>query len=78
MKNLLDDLGLARGATDRQLDEAIHEASVREHGIVTDPLRLDHYERVHLQYEAIAAAAALLDRDTHRWADRCIEFTPHE
>jgi len=76
MKNLLDDLGLPRNATDRELDEAIHESSVREHGIVTDPLRRDHYERVHLQYEAIAGAAALLSRDTHRWEERCVEFLP--
>ena len=78
MKNLLDDLDLVRGAGELALDDALLARAPREEGVLDNPLRLDHYERVHLQYEAIALACGLLVRDTHRWSERSIEFLPHE
>lgn len=84
MNNLLYDLGLARGASQREVDAALDAAdpsmtSLSEsRAVLSDPLRRTHYERLHAQYEAIAATVDLLQLagtvDTHRWAERVVEF----
>lgn len=78
MKNLLNEVALARRASDATLTERLADASPDTQAVLSAPLRRTHYERVHLQYEAIAAAQGLLElagtRDGHRWAERCAEF----
>lgn len=89
MKNYLARLGLPRKATQADIVDAI--ADEKEHAldtqslhdaesILTDKVMKAYYERVHLQYEAIAESVECLQTrgavDTHRWVDRTAEFEP--
>ena len=47
-----------------------------------DTLTRTHYDRLHLQYQAMAAAVDCLAhdnaRDTHRWPERFVEYPVDE
>lgn len=86
MNNHLDRLHLNRSAHLGDVvaaleDSALDEEENREaRGVLLDPFRRLHFERVHRQYEALAAARRMLlndqGTDTHRWPERLIEFEP--
>lgn len=89
MIDLLALAGLPRRARQTAIDEAVADLSERDpdHGevlsrILRDPVRRMHYERTHLQYQAIAAALPILELpgtlDTHRWGRRVVDFEPDE
>lgn len=72
---------LAPAAADSTIETAVtadDEERAEARAVLLDPERRRHYERVHLQYRAIAAAADALDApmatDSHRWRDRLVEF----
>ncbi len=86
MRNYLATLGLNRNSNldeyqnriDALTDEELElEGDIKQ--IMLDNSRRQHYERVHLQYEAIAAATAQwedseLTVDSHQWHRRLVEF----
>ena len=87
MKNYLARLGLPRrspenelrAALDSQLHEEQNEISAQDaEAVLGSKVTRAYYERAHLQYEAISAALDCLNNagagDTHRWAERLIEF----
>lgn len=60
-------------------DETADSLSVTEgQSVLMDPLTRTHYNRLHLQYQAMAAATACLEhsdaRNTHRWLERMVEY----
>lgn len=86
MNNHLDRLNLRRDAALSDIVAAMEESELDEEedrearGVLLDPFRRLHFERVHRQYEALAAARRTLlndqGTDTHRWPERLIEFEP--
>jgi hypothetical protein len=87
MKNYLSRLGLPRKAAISEITHAISEAMKQTDDvqslndaelILSEKVTRTYYERAHLQYEAINAALECLDAadavDTHRWAERLVEF----
>ena len=87
MKNYLGRLGLPRKtpvnelstAIDALLDQTGDVQSLADAQVVfEDATMRTHYERTHLQYEAINAALHCLEStgavDTHRWTERLVEF----
>lgn len=87
MRNYYDALGLNRSATQLEVDQQINSLSP-EQLLDEDDLELimqndewqSHYQRVHLQYEAIAAAmngpAMKGALNSHSWDKRVVEFSP--
>ena len=64
-------------------DETTDTLSIAEsQSILMDPLTRTHYDRLHLQYQAMAAAVGCLAhddaRDTHRWPERFVEYPVDE
>ncbi len=60
-------------------DETADMLSVTEsQSVLMDPLTHTHYNRLHLQYQAMAAAVGCLSHDdarnTHRWPERFVEY----
>ena len=60
-------------------DETMDTLSVTEsQSVLMDPLTRTHYNRLHLQYQAMAAAVECLEhedaRNTHRWPERFVEY----
>ena len=47
-----------------------------------DPQTRTHYDRLHLQYQAMAAAVGCLEHDdarnTHRWPERFVEYPVYQ
>jgi len=87
LKNYLGRLGVLRKSTPAALSEALERAFdstsdvqslVDAQTILADVTMRTHYERTHLQYEAINAALHCLKSpealDSHRWAERLVEF----
>jgi len=85
MKNLLAVLGLRHGATEQDIHSALDEAPPMEpaleddmHAVLLTDAWRAQYERVHMQYEAMATALAGLSpdsfMDTHQWEQRVVEF----
>ena len=85
MRNYFEALGLNRQSSAPELQQAINNLSadqLRDEGDIQSVLQNDQwrsqYRRVHLQYEAIAAAMnnqALESADnTHSWDKRLVEF----
>ncbi len=87
MKNYLSRLGLSRKASDLDVADAIDnsmdttgdiKSAADAETILSQVTTRVHYERAHLQYEAINAALECLDKpgalDTHRWPERLVEF----
>lgn len=64
-------------------DETADTLSLTEgQSVLMDPLTRTHYNRLHLQYQAMAAATACLEhadaRNTHRWLERFVEYPMDE
>lgn len=93
MRNYYDVLGLERLNTTESIKQTLDTLSpeqLDEEGDLLEILDNDtwhsHYKRVHLQYDAIAAALvnpALFDSDTqsnssHQWHKRGVEFEPEQ
>ena len=87
MNNLLAFVGRPRRVPQRSLEQALRRAAITEPAfagqvreILGSTTRRVHYERLHLQYEAMAAALDSLalpgTRDTHDWGSRLVEFEP--
>ncbi len=87
MKNYLARFGLStdanadaiESALSAQSDVAADTLSLTEgKKVLTDPLTHKHYKRLHLQYQAMAAAVDCMQhtnaRNTHRWQERLIEY----
>lgn len=87
MKNYLGRLGLPRKSPSAQLRVAMGnaldntsdiESLVDAQVILEDATMRTHYERTHLQYEAINAALHCLQSpeatDSYRWKERLVEF----
>lgn len=70
----------ADGGTIEAAMTADEQERAEARAVLLDPERRLHYERVHLQYRAIAAAVDALDSpvavDSHRWRERLVEFEP--
>ena len=91
MKNYLGRLGLNRKASQPELlaalEIAMHETGdlpsmVDAETVLSEKVTRTYYERTHLQYEAIYASLSSLKnpvaKDTHRWAERLVEFETTE
>lgn len=89
MRNYYDVLDLARTASNKALNDAVGALSpeqIEDEGdlkaIMETTEWRTHYQRTHLQYEAIAAAknhpALRGTLDTHQWSKRVIEFEPEQ
>ena len=87
MKNYLGWLGLQRKASAAELSDAFENAQdntgdaqslADANTILGDVTMRVHYERTHLQYEAINAALHCLEfpeaTDSYRWSERLVEF----
>lgn len=87
MKNYLGWLGLQRKASAAELSDALEgaqgnaadaQSQSEAETILGDVTMRAHYERTHLQYEAINAAIHCLEfrdaTDSHRWSERLVEF----
>jgi hypothetical protein len=87
VKNYLGRLGLTRKAPREALSDALEKTLNNTSGvqplidaqvILEDATMRMHYERTHLQYEAISAALHCLKSpeatDSHRWSERLVEF----
>lgn len=85
MRNYYSSLNLDVNAEERDIRVAIDaledEELIQDEDLETIMLDADkrtHYKRVHLQYEAIAAALAHYEvkklHDTHQWSKRVVEF----
>jgi len=90
MRNYFDVLRLDRFAPAKLLKQAIETmppADLAEEDDIVDVLsnetRRLHYRRLHLQYDAIAAAlnssaADNMEHDAHSWHKRIVEFEPQQ
>lgn len=89
MRNYLAVLGLGRNSDIDELNVAIDSLPTDERDLEDDIRAIfssethqTHYERVHLQYEAIAAAEKAignaLTTDTNQWSRRLVEFSVDE
>ena len=90
MKNYLGRLGLPRKSLPAQLSDALDSAldstdstsdvqSLEDAQVILQNSTMrTHYERTHLQYEAINAALHCLKSpeaiNSHRWTERLVEF----
>ena len=85
MKNHYSSLNLDVNADGNDIQNAIDTLADEEliqdedlETIMLDADRRTHYQRVHFQYEAIAAALAHYEvkklQDTHQWKKRVVEF----
>ncbi len=87
MKNYLGRLGLPRKTPREALSDALEnslnntsdvQSLVDAQVILEDATTRTHYERTHLQYEAMSAALHCLKSpeatDSHRWPERLVEF----
>jgi len=86
MRNYLDLLNIHRStdpaeklarveAAEAELDE---EYGADMTSVLTSNTRYMHYQRLHLQYEAMATALSrgISQRDTNSWSKRLVEFEP--
>lgn len=89
MRNLLTVLDLSLGASEDEIHAALDTLPADEvdlevdlHAVMLTPAWRTHYERVHMQYEAMAATQARLAGgvllDTHQWEQRVVEFDIEE
>lgn len=94
MRNYFAALGLDRAeSSSNRLKQSIESLSADELNdeddlavVLSDDEQCKHYRRVHLQYDAIAAALAnpaLSDTsnpfiDSHQWEKRVVEFEPDQ
>ena len=87
MNNLLAFVDRPRRVPQQSLERALRRAAATEPAfagqvreILGSTTRRAHYERLHLQYEAMAAALGSLELpgtlDSHDWASRLVEFEP--
>ena len=87
MNNLLAFVDRPRRVPQQALEQALRRAAATEPAfadrvreILGSTTRRTHYERLHLQYEAMAAALDSLalpgTRDSHDWRSRLVEFEP--
>ncbi len=84
MRNFLALLGLSRGSSETETRDALEDLVAGDdyekdmHAILEDSVRRSHYERVHLQYEAMASVHDELVGhgfiDSHHWDRRLVEF----
>lgn len=86
MNNLLAFVDQPRGAPRPRLEQALRRAAAAEPAfagqvreVLGSTTRRAHYERLHLQYEAMAAALGSLalpgTRDSQDWQARLVEFS---
>lgn len=93
MRNFYELLGLARQTPSSTVKQTLNELSAEQLAdeadllsVMENNLSRTHYRRVHLQYDAIAAALsnpALQSSggafsDTHQWEKRAVEFEPNQ
>lgn len=89
MRNYYDVLGLnrltSRDSVKETLDATTPEQLNEEddlQAIFEDNKHRSHYKRVHLQYDAIAAALAnpalAGSENSHQWDKRAVEFEPEQ
>ncbi|MBX2886234.1 MAG: hypothetical protein KTR32_40135 [Granulosicoccus sp.] len=85
MRNYLQLLGLSRDSDEQSIRAALAAVPAEERELEEDMRAVlmggterTHYERVHLQYQAMAAAADQLAGqtlvDTNQWSRRLVEF----
>ncbi len=85
MNNLLGFVDQPRGAPRARLEQALRRAATNEPAfaeqareVLGSTTRRTHYERLHLQYEAMAAALDSLampgTHDSQNWRARLVEF----
>ncbi len=89
MRNYFAAIGLNRLASVADIDAGINSLSASELAeeddlkeILTTSREYKHYQRLHLQYEAMAAVLAhdncRLPMDNHNWQKRLVEFEADE
>lgn len=90
MRNYYDAIGLERSTPSASLKQTLNAMPAEQLAdegdlevVLTNDKWRAHYRRVHLQYDAIAAALANpalsdLNTDSHQWDKRVIEFEPEQ